>query len=186
MFGSLFENEEDEEETLFEKSSQNPHQGVSKPRCPPAPRGETGICGLQNQGATCYLNSLLQTLFFTPEFRDGLFELREEDLDHNSSLKARVIPLQLQKLFAKLLLLNQDSIGTTDLTDSFGWAGNEGFQQHDVQELNRILFSALESSLIGTPGAALIRKLYHGTSVTKVICKECGHVSEREITLTFP
>ncbi|CAH3155916.1 unnamed protein product [Porites evermanni] len=94
--------------------------------------------------------------------------------------QARVIPLQLQKLFAKLLLLNQDSIGTTDLTDSFGWAGNEGFQQHDVQELNRILFSALESSLIGTPGAALIRKLYHGTSVTKVICKECGRVSERE------
>lgn len=39
--------------------------------------------------------------------------------------QARVIPLQLQKLFAKLLLLNQDSIGTTDLTDSFGWAGNE-------------------------------------------------------------
>ena len=38
-----------------------------------------------------------------------------------------MIPLQLQKLFAKLLLLNQDSIGTTDLTDSFGWAGNEVF-----------------------------------------------------------
>lgn len=74
MFGSLFENEEDEEETLFEKSSQNPHQrAVSKPRCPPAPRGETGICGLQNQGATCYLNSLLQTLFFTPEFRGKCF-----------------------------------------------------------------------------------------------------------------
>ena len=72
MFGSLFENEEDEEETLFEKS-QNPHQGVSKPPCPPAPRGETGICGLQNQGATCYLNSLLQTLFFTPEFRGKSF-----------------------------------------------------------------------------------------------------------------
>ena len=73
MFGSLFENEEDEEETLFEKSVQNPHQGVSKPRCPPAPRGETGICGLQNQGATCYLNSLLQTLFFTPELRGKSF-----------------------------------------------------------------------------------------------------------------
>lgn len=39
--------------------------------------------------------------------------------------QARVIPLQLQKLFAKLLLLDQDSISTTDLTDSFGWAGNE-------------------------------------------------------------
>ena len=39
--------------------------------------------------------------------------------------QVRVIPLQLQKLFAKLLLLDQDSVNTTDLTDSFGWSGNE-------------------------------------------------------------
>ena len=44
----------------------------------------------------------------------------------------------------------------------------QGFQQHDVQELSRILFGALESSLLGTPGEALIKNLYHGTSVTKV------------------
>ena len=74
MFGALFEAEENEEETLFEKSvKSNPHQGVSKLQCPPEPRGKTRICGLKNQGATCYLNSLLQTLFFTPEFRGKSF-----------------------------------------------------------------------------------------------------------------
>ena len=41
-------------------------------------------------------------------------------------------------------------------------------QQHDVQELNRILFDALESSLIGTSGHQMIRKLFHGTSVQQV------------------
>ena len=42
------------------------------------------------------------------------------------------------------------------------------FIQHDVQELNRILFSAIESSLVGTSGKDIISKLYHGRLVNKV------------------
>ena len=41
-------------------------------------------------------------------------------------------------------------------------------QQHDVQELNRILFAAVESSLVGTSGEQLIGRLYRGTSVQQV------------------
>ena len=45
-----------------------------------------------------------------------------------------MIPLQLQKLFAKLLLLDQESVSTSELTDSFGWSGNEVMQLHDLME----------------------------------------------------
>lgn len=33
----------------------------------------TGHVGLINQAMTCYLNSLLQTLYMTPEFRNGIY-----------------------------------------------------------------------------------------------------------------
>ena len=49
------------------------------------------------------------------------------------------------------------------------WRANaQGLEQHDVQELNRILFAAIESSLVGTSGEQLIGHLYHGTSVQQV------------------
>lgn len=39
--------------------------------------------------------------------------------------QVRIIPLQLQRLFAQLLLLDQEAASTTDLTDSFGWTSEE-------------------------------------------------------------
>lgn len=152
---------------------------------PPAPRELTNLSGIRNQGGTCYLNSLLQTLHFTPEFREALFSLGPEELGSledkdKPDAKVRVIPLQLQRLFAQLLLLDQEAASTTDLTDSFGWTSDEEMRQHDVQELNRILFSALETSLVGTSGHDLINRLYHGTIVNQIVCKECKNISERQ------
>jgi ubiquitin carboxyl-terminal hydrolase 47 len=37
-------------------------------------------------------------------------------------------------------------VETVDLTRSFGWDGHEAYQQHDVQELTRVLFDALDAS----------------------------------------
>ena len=83
--------------------------------------------GLTNQGATCYLNSLLQTLFMTPEFRQAVFLWRyNETRDGDES---GCIPLQLQRLFARLVLGDDRSVNTVDLTKSFGWEGSEVFQQ---------------------------------------------------------
>ncbi|KAL3831809.1 hypothetical protein ACJMK2_023512 [Sinanodonta woodiana] len=138
---------------------------------PPPPRLQCGLCGINNQGATCYLNSLLQTLLYTPELRG---------LTLPSHIYVRIIPIQLQRLFARLLLSNQQSVKTVELTESFGWTNHEELQQHDVQELNRILFSAIEDSLVGTSGTHLIQRLYHGTTVNQITCSECNKVSEKE------
>ncbi|XP_076198137.1 ubiquitin carboxyl-terminal hydrolase 40 isoform X4 [Aptenodytes patagonicus] len=183
MFGDLFE-----EDFSFISNNHYGKGKKSKPRDsePPAPRDFTNLSGIKNQGGTCYLNSLLQTLLFTPEFREALFSLGPEELgtlDDSSKkpdTKVRIIPLQLQRLFAQLLLLDQQAASTTDLTESFGWNSNEEMRQHDVQELNRILFSALETSLVGTSGHDLINRLYHGIVVNQIVCKECKNISERQ------
>ncbi|KAF4111915.1 ubiquitin carboxyl-terminal hydrolase 40 [Onychostoma macrolepis] len=180
MFGDLFEEDGDG------FSSSTPGTGVKGRECePPPPRGKIKLCGIKNQGGTCYLNSLIQTLLFTPEFREELFHLGPDELgcladEDKPEAKVRVIPLELQRLFCHLLLVDEQTASTTDLTDSFGWTNNEEMGQQDVQELNRILFSALESSLVGTSGSSLIHRLYHGTLVNQITCKECGNISERQ------
>lgn len=182
MFGDLFEED-------YSSVSNNRYGKGKKLKTktlePSAPREFTNLSGIRNQGGTCYLNSLLQTLHFTPEFREALFSLGPEELGSledkdKPDAKVRIIPLQLQRLFAQLLLLDQEAASTADLTDSFGWTSNEEMRQHDVQELNRILFSALETSLVGTSGHDLINRLYHGTIVNQVVCKDCKNVSEKQ------
>eukprot|EP01043_Picozoa_sp_COSAG02_P092981 COSAG02_NODE_29535_length_567_cov_1.254274_1_plen_149_part_01 len=126
-----------------------------------------GYVGLANQGATCYLNSLLQTLFMTPEFTRELFRWK---LDGQPSAEARTrsIPYQLQMLFARLLTSESRAISTVDLTKSFRWDSDQAFVQHDVQELCRLLFDALEEAFAGTVD---VTRLFRGQLIDHLACK---------------
>uniref|UniRef100_A0A1B8Y4F4 Ubiquitin carboxyl-terminal hydrolase 47 n=1 Tax=Xenopus tropicalis TaxID=8364 RepID=A0A1B8Y4F4_XENTR len=139
-------------------------------------KSDTGYVGLVNQAMTCYLNSLLQTLFMTPEFRNALYkwEFEESEEDPVSS-----IPYQLQRLFVLLQTSKKRAIETTDVTRSFGWDSSEAWQQHDVQELCRVMFDALEQKWKQTEQADLINQLYQGKLKDYVKCLECGYESWR-------
>ena len=60
----------------------------------------TGCVGINNQGATCYMNSLLQALYMTPELRYALYSWRWTA--GRDKPKEECIPYQLQLLFCRL------------------------------------------------------------------------------------
>uniref|UniRef100_A0A4W3H424 Ubiquitin carboxyl-terminal hydrolase 47 n=1 Tax=Callorhinchus milii TaxID=7868 RepID=A0A4W3H424_CALMI len=135
-------------------------------------KSETGYVGLVNQAMTCYLNSLLQTLFMTPEFRNALYKWEFEDSEEDPVTS---IPYQLQRLFVLLQTSKKRAVETTDVTRSFGWDSSEAWQQHDVQELCRVMFDALEQKWKQTEQADLINQLYQGKLKDYVRCLECGY-----------
>eukprot|EP00768_Dysnectes_brevis_P005381 gnl/Dysnectes_brevis/3864_a4994_1059.p1 GENE.gnl/Dysnectes_brevis/3864_a4994_1059~~gnl/Dysnectes_brevis/3864_a4994_1059.p1 ORF type:complete len:1192 (+),score=334.97 gnl/Dysnectes_brevis/3864_a4994_1059:42-3617(+) len=140
-------------------------------------RSKDSHVGLQNQGATCYLSSLLQSLFFTPEFRELIYKFKYDAVRDGE--RKRCIPLQLQRLFARMSLTSIVATSTRDLTTSFGWDNFEVLAQHDVQELNRVLFEALEVVWADDPTLKTrLAELYEGKQVDKLHCLECDYASE--------
>ncbi len=133
--------------------------------------------GLSNQGATCYLNGLLQTLYMTPEFRRAIFKWKYNEIKDGAA--EHCIPLQLQKLFGLLSLSRQRAVETVSLTKSFGWEGNEVFQQQDVQELMRVLFDALEESFRSTDTENILDEIYSGKMIDYLRCLDVPYHTER-------
>ncbi|AQK58406.1 Ubiquitin carboxyl-terminal hydrolase 13 [Zea mays] len=136
---------------------------------------ETGYVGLKNQGATCYMNSLLQTLYHIPYFRKAVYHMptTENDIPSGS------IPLALQSLFYKLQY-SDSSVATKELTKSFGWDTYDSFMQHDVQELNRVLSEKLEDKMKGTVVEGTIEQLFEGHHINYIECINVEHKSNRK------
>lgn len=125
--------------------------------------------------------------------------------------KKRNILFQIQRLFAHLQSVDEDSTTTKLLTKSFGWDESSARVQHDVSELNklrvrmkqigqpfqlecrltdlvcavcltRILYDALEKQMRGTHLETFISDTFRAQTVDKRTCLGCGCTTEREDT----
>jgi len=132
-----------------------------------------GVVGLENQGATCYLNSLLQSQFHLNAFRRAVYDMPTEGSAADS------IPTSLQRLFYELQV-SRMACSTKELTKSFGWNSLQAFQQHDVSELNRILCDRLEERMKGTTEESTIPDLFTGEFETYLTCVNVDYESSRK------
>ena len=71
------------------------------------------------------------------------------------------VALALQRVFYHLQHSSK-SVGTKQLTKSFGWDAIDAFTQHDVQELDRVLCDNLEEKMKGTPVEKEVPRLFRG------------------------
>jgi ubiquitin carboxyl-terminal hydrolase 47 len=73
----------------------------------------------------------------------------------------------------------RDSEATEGLTKSFQWDHQQLLEQHDIQELCRVLFEAIEISLSEVEGNFII-DLFQGSSISVVKCLKCQKDSLRK------
>lgn len=142
-------------------------------------KANTGYVGLNNQGATCYLNSLLQSYYTTRVFRDLVCQIPTDVLTESSSSNHKAVPLALQRIFYHLQL-SKDPVGTLELTKSFGWDSSDAFTQHDVQELNRVLMDKLELAMKGTKIEKKLNDVFVGKMKSYIKCVNVPYESSRE------
>lgn len=131
--------------------------------------------GLINQGATCYLNSFIQTLFHLPTFRRLIYDI---PITGNED-SAKSIPLNLQRLFYQMQF-SGSSCSTVNLTKSFGWNSFNSFEQNDIEEFSRDLIDSLEEKMKGTKFENSIANLFRGRFRNRIRCKKIGYQTCKE------
>jgi ubiquitin carboxyl-terminal hydrolase 7 len=128
--------------------------------------------GIYNEGATCYMNSMLQTLFSISPFKKAVFQIPTEK--ENS----RSIVLSLQRLFYDLIY-NHSPASTKNLINSFGWTQEQIQIQHDVQEFNVLLSEVMEEKMKKTPVEGTFSRLFEGKYLNYIKCINIDFHSEK-------
>ena len=137
--------------------------------------------GMNNLGATCYLNTQLQCLARNTAFLDGIFAWRPS----KTASRMDSVLSTLQQIMARLA----NGAGATSTTEEFSQAlGLQNDEMQDPNEFARLLFQRMheafqQCSQVGTNGAqslaTLLPTLFEGDMTYETQCQSCERVTQR-------
>ena len=137
--------------------------------------------GLRNVGSYCYLNSVVQQLFYISQFKFSIMNaddkkepIKSDYLDDDNILH------QLQRLFVYLSFTSYGEVIPDDLVKSIkDFGGTPIGPNMDSLELYSNLCDKIEESLKGTKNEYLIKNLFIGKICHKNTCSSCNNYSLR-------
>ena len=137
--------------------------------------------GIENLGATCYLNTQLQCLAQITVFLSGIFSWRTP-LENTEDKVNEVLSL-FQRIMANLHAGPRRTITTVEFSNALGI---DHYEQQDPNEFSRLFFdlmhTAFQKEASNKPGGLpdLLPDLFQGMIKNQIICKKCGNNSERK------
>lgn len=130
--------------------------------------------GLVNEGATCYINSLLQSLFHTNKFRQLIYSIDIEPEDVNDSFV-----FWLKYIFYAMQFNVLPQISTVKFVNCFNWNAMTTTDQQDIEEFFRILMDKLDQFMDGKEMQYQLRDLFVGELKITTKCEKVNHNAEK-------
>jgi ubiquitin C-terminal hydrolase len=135
--------------------------------------------GIQNLGATCYLNTQLQCLAQNTAFLQGIFSWRQAtSSDEHGSMNS--VMSKLQYLLAQMVVGGDGKLSTLDFSNALGLEHDE---QQDPNEFARLLFQRMDESFNNCGDSNLsnlLQRLFHGVTTYETTCMTCQATSARQ------